>query len=201
MPFLPLIAALTERMLNQMLWQDRAFKAARQRLKGRVLELYVRDIQSPLFLVFSESRVDVLTVWCGEKDCQIILGLTELQELRDKQQMTRLLKQGRIDVEGDLQVVLHFSALLDLAEWDPANFLSTWLGDIPAEQISQIGLQHLQNLHRFWLKTRQQTSELLCHQWKVVPNALEIAFFCEETAALDHAVGELEKRLKKQENT
>lgn len=201
MPFLPLVAAFTERMLNQVLWQDRALKSARQRLKGRVLALYVRDIQSALFLVFSEAQVDVLTAWEEEKDCQVTLGVAELQELRDKQQLATLLKQGRIDVEGDLQLVQQFSALLDLAEWDPANLLATWLGDIPAEQITRLGQKHLLNLQRFWLETRHRTGELLQHHWKVVPNVLEIAWFCEETTALENAVGEFEKRLKKQENT
>lgn len=201
MPLLLLVATLIERILNQVLWQDRALKPARHRLNGRVLALYIRDIQSPLFLVFSERQVDVLTAWEGAKDCQITFGLAELRELLDKQQVTRLLKLDRIDVEGDLQIVQQFSALLDLAEWDPANFLSTWLGDIPAEQITRSGKDLALNIQRFLLKAQQQASDLLQQEWKVVPNALEIAWFCEETAALENALDEVDERLKKQENT
>ena len=60
-----------------------------------------------------------------------------LPKLRDRQQLAALIRSGELEVQGDIQVVQNFVALADLAEFDPAELLAPYTGDIAAEGISK----------------------------------------------------------------
>lgn len=124
MTLTPVITAGIETALNRILYRDRGLKSARQRLAGKVLTLRLTELSWPLVLVFSEQQLDVLSDWQDKSDCTVITQLKSLPKLRDRQQLTTLIRSGELQVEGDLQVVQHFSALMDLAELDPAEYLA-----------------------------------------------------------------------------
>nr|WP_249213173.1 MULTISPECIES: SCP2 domain-containing protein [unclassified Tatumella] len=192
---MPLLTAVIENTLNRVLYQDRGLKAARQRLKGKVLTLKFSEFSTPLVLVFSEQQLDVIGDWQGDSDCTVSLALSVLPELRDRQNMTALIRQGRLDVQGDLQVIQQFSALIDLAELDPAEYMAPLVGDIAARGISRAG-QRLFSFARQQISGKQQQlGEILTEEWRVAPGALEVAWFCEETAALDKTLEALDARL------
>ncbi len=195
MTAMPLLTAAVENVLNRVLYQDRGLKAARQRLKGKVLTLKFTEFSRPLVLVFSEQQLDVVGDWQDTSDCTVSLALSVLPELRDRQNMTALIRQGRLDVQGDLQVIQQFSALMDLAELDPAEYLAPFVGDIAAQSISRAG-QRLFSFARQEISSRQrQLGEVLTEEWRAAPGGLEVAWFCEETAALDKKLAALDARL------
>ncbi|MGK4855857.1 hypothetical protein ACSMCS_23610, partial [Salmonella enterica] len=55
----------------------------------------------------------------------------------DRQQLAALIRSGEMEVKGDIQVVHKFVALADLAEFDPAERLAPYTGDIAAESIGE----------------------------------------------------------------
>ena len=138
MPVTPMITAGIEGALNAFLYRDRALKSARQRLQGKVLRVALREFSTPLILIFSERQVDVLGQWEGETDCSVTTRLSVLPELRNRQQLTALIRRGDLEVEGDIQVVQNFASLMDLAEFDPAELLAPYIGDIAAEGLSKV---------------------------------------------------------------
>ena len=105
MPFKPLVTAGIENVLNAFLYRAPALKAARQRLNGKVLRIVLKEFSTPLVLVFSERQLDVLGEWEGEADCSVITHMSVLPKLRDRQQLTALIRSGELEVEGDIQVV------------------------------------------------------------------------------------------------
>jgi len=195
MTAMPLLTATIENVLNRVLYQDRGLKPARQRLKGKVLTLKFSEFSRPLVLVFGEQQLDVVGDWQDSSDCTVSLALGVLPELRDRQNLTSLIRQGKLDVQGDLQVIQQFSALMDLAELDPAEYLAPFVGDIAAQGISRAG-QRLFSFVRQDISSRQrQLGEILTEEWRAAPGALEVAWFCEETAALDKKLAALDARL------
>lgn len=138
MPFKPLVTAGIETALNTFLWRDKALKPARQRLLGKVLRVELKELSTPVVLVFSERQVDVLGTWEGDADCTVITRLSVLPQLRNRQQLTALIRSGDLEVQGDLQVVQNTVALCDLAEFDPAELLAPYTGDIVAEGVSKV---------------------------------------------------------------
>lgn len=199
MPFLPLVTAGIEGALNTFLWREQALKSARRRLLGNVLRVELKEFTSPLVLVFSERQVDVLGAWEGEADCTVITRMSIVPQLRDRQQLTALIRSGDLEVQGDVQVVQNFIALADLAEIDPAELLAPYTGDIAAEGISKVLRGGFRFIQHGVQRQQRYVAEAITEEWRMAPGPLEVAWFAEETAAVDRAVDALSKRLDKLE--
>lgn len=199
MPIKPLVTAGIENVLNAFLYRAPALKTARQRLNGKVLRIVLKEFSTPLVLVFSERQLDVLGEWEGEADCSVITHMSVLPKLRDRQQMTALIRSGELEVEGDIQVVQNFVALSDQAEFDPAELLAPYIGDIAAEGISKTLRTGSTFLRKGLLRQQRYAAEVLTEEWRMAPGPLEVAWFAEETAAVELAVDALTKRLEKLE--
>ncbi|MEQ4532299.1 MAG: SCP2 domain-containing protein [Mixta sp.] len=199
MTLTPLLTAGLETALNRILYRDRGLKAARQRLNGKVLQLRLQELSQPVTLVFSEHQVDVLGEWQDRCDCTVITRLSLLPKLRDRQQLTGMIRSGELEVEGDLQVVQQFSALIDMAELDPAEYLAPWTGDIVAQGISNVARRGLQFLRGDFQRKQRYLSETLTEEWRVAPGALEMAWYGEEIEALERQASQLEQRLQQLE--
>lgn len=199
MPFIPLVNAGLEGVLNTVLWQDSALKSARQRLYGKALRIEIKEFATPLVLVFSEQQLDVLSAWEGEADCCVITRLGVLTELRDRQQLMMLIRQGELEVLGDLQLVQNLLTLTSLAEFSLADLLSPYLGDIAAESINKVVQGGAQWLKKTFNRNQNYLSEAVVEEWRLAPGSLEVAWFSEETSALANATAALGARLDKLE--
>jgi ubiquinone biosynthesis protein UbiJ len=199
MPFMPLMTAGIEGVLNTFLWRDRSLKSARQRLQGKTLRISLKEFSAPLVLAFSEQQLDVLSQWEGEADCQVTTRIGVLPKLRDRQQLTALIRSGELEVEGDIQVVQNLASLMDLAEFDPAELLAPYIGDIASEGISKIARRGGKLLQKGFIRNQQYLGEALTEEWRVALGSLEVAWFAEETEALARSVDSLSERLDKLE--
>ncbi|HHG8921067.1 TPA: SCP2 domain-containing protein [Klebsiella oxytoca] len=196
MPFKPLVTAGLETVLNTFLWRDRALKPARQRLLGKVLRVELQELSEPVVLVFSERQVDVLGAWEGEADCTVRTRLSVLPQLRNRQQLTALIRSGDLEVQGDLQVVQNTVTLCDLAEFDPAELLAPYTGDVVAEGFSKVFRGGARILLRGAQRQQRYVAEAITEEWRLAPGPLELAWFAEETTAVERALAALEKRLE-----
>lgn len=191
----PFITATIETSLNSVLFRDKSMKAARLRLVGKVLRIELREMSFPLLLIFSERQVDVLSQWDGDADCIVKTEVAVLVKLRDRQQLSPLMRSGELIVEGDIQVVQQLVALLDLAEWDPAEWLAPYVGDIAAETIGQI-VHKSHHFIREQLRQQQHyLAEAITEEWKMAPATLEVVWFNEEVDATARATEALSARL------
>ena len=189
MPFKPLVTAGLETVLNTFLWRDRALKPARHRLLGKVLRIELQELSDPVVLVFSERQLDVLA------DCTVRTRLSVLPQLRNRQQLTALIRSGDLEVQGDLQVVQNTVTLCDLAEFDPAELLAPYTGDVVAEGFSKVFRGGARFLLHGAQRQQRYVAEAITEEWRLAPGPLELAWFAEETAAVERTLAALEKRL------
>ncbi|WP_445496169.1 ubiquinone biosynthesis protein UbiJ [Photorhabdus sp. SF281] len=192
---MPVLTAVMERSLNHLLYREPVLRPARMRLVGKVLSIELQEMNTPLTLVFSEKQVDVLSQWAESADCTVKTNFAALLTLRDRQQISRLLNSGEMVIEGDMQVVQQWSALLDMVEWDLAHYLSPYLGDIAAEGISQAIKKGFQFVSSSIECQKNYLVETLTEEWKLAPNALEVAYFSEEVSVLTKDISQIEQRL------
>lgn len=194
-----LVTAMMETSLNHILFKETVLKPARMRLAGKVMSIELKEFNKTLTLIFAENHVDVLSQWTEPADCIIKTSLFTLIKLKDKQQLSQLINHGDIVIEGDMQVVQHWSSLLDLAIWDPAHYLSPYIGDVVAESISKVlnkGFclaSHLLKRQKTYLK------DTITEEWRMAPNQLELAYFSDEIGEISGSVSKLEQRLSKLE--
>lgn len=199
MPLKPLVTGSIETAINTLLWREKALKPARQRLIGKVLRIELKEFSSPLVLVFSERQVDVLGAWEGEADCTVITRVSVLPRLRNRQQLTALIRNNDLEVQGDLQVVQNLVSLADLAEFDPAELLAPYTGDIAAEGVSKLLRGGAKFVQHGLARQQRYVAETLTEEWRLAPGALEIAWFAEEAMAVERELAALTKRLEKLE--
>ena len=196
MPLKPLVTGSIETAINALLWREKALKPARQRLIGKVLRIELKEFSSPLVLIFSERQVDVVGAWDGEADCTVITRASVLPQLRNRQQLTALIRSGELEVQGDLQVVQNMVTLCDLAEFDPAELLAPYTGDIVAEGVGKVLRGGAQFLLKGAQRQQRYVAEAITEEWRLAPGPLELAWFAEETTAIERALAALEKRLE-----
>ncbi|MDR0218878.1 MAG: SCP2 domain-containing protein [Enterobacteriaceae bacterium] len=199
----PVLTAFLETTLNHLLYHEKhhekyretVLKSARMRLIGKTLSIELKEMDTPLVLVFNEKQLDVVIQWPDSADCSMKTTLSALLKLRDRQHLSSLINSGEIIIEGDIQVIQQWSALLDMLEWDLAHYLSPYVGDIAAESASRV----IKNSIKFACSTitKQKTylAESLTEEWKIAPGALELAYFSEEVSAVANELSDMEKRL------
>lgn len=186
--------ATIETAMNALI-KDKPEQAKRlHRLKGQVLQIHIIELDKTLTFLFSQ-QVDVLAQYEGKPDCFLSLHLSVLPELRDQNNITRLIKQEKIELEGELQLAQQFSQLLieirpDLEEW-----LSRVTGDVVAHTL----VRGMQESGR-WLSQRlvqQQShlSQIITEEWRLAPGPLEVAYFCDQVSDSKKAADDLLTRI------
>ncbi|STS79295.1 protein YigP clustered with ubiquinone biosynthetic genes [Klebsiella pneumoniae] len=196
MPFTPLVTAGIETALNTFLWRDKRLTRS-PAPAGQGIAGPAAGFRHAVVLVFSERQVDVLSAWDGEADCTVITRLSVLPKLRNRQQLTALIRSGDLEVQGDLQVVQNMVSLCDLAEFDPAELLAPYTGDIVAEGVGKVLRGGAQFLLKGAERQQRYVAEAITEEWRLAPGPLELAWFAEETTAIERALAALEKRLER----
>ncbi|MFD2179203.1 ubiquinone biosynthesis accessory factor UbiJ [Veronia pacifica] len=194
MPLDPLVTAVVETGLNTLITQDADSQRRLQRLKGKVLRVRLTDINKTLNFVFSH-QVDVLAYYEGEPDCELALPLTTAPELNDKSNLTRLIKEDKLELAGDIDVAQQFSGLLSGLDVDLAEWLSKYTGDVVAHTLVN-GLK--KSVGRIRSKAKQKQAyiaDIVVEEWRLAPGALEITHFSDQVDDVRSQASRLEARL------
>ncbi|MEW7867698.1 ubiquinone biosynthesis accessory factor UbiJ [Aeromonas diversa] len=198
MPMDALITAAVETACNQLLARDPTSAGRQKRLQGKTLRLHVRELK-PLWFVFSVGRVDVLAAYEGEADAGLILSLSALGLLRDPSALTRYIREERLDIEGDPQLVQAFGSLFGELAIDWEEQLSRYTGDVLAHTLVS-GARHGRRLVAAELeRSRLQLAEYLTEEIRLAPGPLEVASFNDDVEILLERLRAAELRLARLE--
>ncbi|KOO05654.1 ubiquinone biosynthesis accessory factor UbiJ [Vibrio hepatarius] len=194
MPFDPLVTAVVETSLNTLIKDDPELGRRLARLKGQVIQVHLKEINKTLTFVFSQ-QIDVLANYEGEPDCYLSLNLAVLPELRDQSNITKLIKQDKLVLEGDIQLAQKFSQLMTDCKPDIEEWLSRATGDVVAHTL----VKGAENLGQFVKaqasKHQNHLAQVLTEEWKIAPAPLEVAYFCDQVDDLKSHAARVEAKL------
>ncbi len=195
MPIEPFATGIIETALNTLINDNPEYRRRLLRLKGQVLQLYIKELKQTLTFVFSH-QMDVLSRYEGEADCVLSLSMTVLPEFRQQPDITRLIKEDKLDLQGDHQLAQQFVQLMVDCKPDPEEWLSRGMGDVVAHTLVR-GVKDI----NCWVKQQaekkqEHLAKALTEEWRIAPAPLEIAYFCEQVDELGKAVRQAEERLK-----
>ncbi|MCE7607063.1 ubiquinone biosynthesis accessory factor UbiJ [Vibrio fluvialis] len=194
MPFEPLITAVIESSLNTLIKDDPELGRRLARLKGQVIQVHLKEINKTLTFIFSQ-QIDVLANYEGEPDCYLSLNLSVLPELREQANITKLIKQDKLVLEGDIQLAQKFSQLMTDCKPDIEEWLSRVTGDVVAHTVVQ-GAKNVGALLSAQVSKHQNhLAQALTEEWRVAPGPLEIAYFCDQVDDVKSQAARLESRL------
>ncbi|PKF77390.1 hypothetical protein CW749_22065 [Vibrio sp. vnigr-6D03] len=194
MPFEPLVTAVVETTLNTLIQDDPALVKRMTRLKGQVIQVHVKEINKTLTFIFSQ-QIDVLAHFEGDADCYLSLSLSVLPELREQANITQLIKQDKLVLEGDIQLAQKFSQLLTDAKPDLEEWLSRVTGDVIAHTFVSSAKQSVEWVKKNAEKKQDHIAQVLTEEWRIAPPPLEVAHFCDQVDDIASDVARTESRL------
>lgn len=198
MPMDAMVTAVIETSLNQLLSLDKQSPERLRKLTGKVLKLELRELK-PLWFVFSERRLDVLARFEGEADAVLSLSLTVLGLLKEPSALTRYIREEKLDLSGDPQLVQAFSALLGELDIDWEEELSRYTGDVVAHTLCSGARQARRFVGRELCRSQRQVAEYLTEEARLAPGPLEVASFNDDVEELAQQMKAIELRLARLE--
>lgn len=204
MPTKQLVGGAIEALLNTIIKLDPISAKRLQPLQDKRLKVTVEELPWPLIFAFS-TRVDILmeidegtsnTPSSVEADCHIRLQMSVLNELKDSSQITRLIQEKRLDLDGDIHVAQHFSTLIKDLNIDWEEHLSRYIGDVAAHQFFSFAEKAKSHITTGLTQLSNMLKEGAIEEKKLVPHAMEIEHFVQDISTLRGEVGRLEARIE-----
>lgn len=194
MPFEPLVTAVIETSLNTLINDNPDLVRRLARLKGQVIQVHLKELNKSLTFVFSQ-QVDVLAHYEGQPDCYLALHLSVLPELREQANITKLIKEDKLVLEGDIQLAQKFSQLMTDCKPDIEEWLSRATGDVVAHTVVQSVKGFGQFMEEQAKKHQNHFGQVLTEEWRIAPPPLEVAYFCDQVDEVKSQASRVEARL------
>jgi ubiquinone biosynthesis protein UbiJ len=196
MPVTPLITASIETVLNGLIQDDPALIVQLSRLKGKVIQCHLKELSLTLTFVFSQ-QVDVLAHFEGEPDCSLSLSLSTLPLLRQQANITQLIKQDKLELNGDIQLAQKFAQLLSDSKPDLEEWLSRVTGDVAAHLIHRGARSAAMTLTASLNKGQHHLAQIVTEEWRIAPGPLEVAHFCDQVDDVSTQFSRVEARFRR----
>jgi ubiquinone biosynthesis protein UbiJ len=165
-------------------------------LDEKVLAVRVADTAIAAYLLVKDGELLLSTTTMGEPDVVISGSLFSLARLAGPAGED-LMREGVVDIVGDAVIAQQFRRLLNYGRPDLEEELSNVIGDVAAHGVGEVA----RGVGRWGREAsaivRQNVSEYLQEESRVVPSRYEIEHFSKHVETLRDDVDRLEARLNR----
>lgn len=194
MPFEPLVTAVIEGALNTLINDNPDSLKRLTRLKGRTIQLHLKELNKTLTFVFSQ-QVDVLAHYDATPDCYLSVQLAVLPELKDQANITQLIKQDKLVLKGDIQLAQKFAQLISECKPNVEEWLSRVTGDVVAHSTVHSMKALTQTMASHARKYQRHIGQVITEEWRLAPTSLEIAHYCDQVDQVKSQAARIEAKL------
>ena len=190
------VLSLVERILNQALKLDPNVAQKLNTVKQQRLLVEVRDWQQTIHVVFADEKLHLYAADNSDySDCMISADIDTLVALKNPAMLTQLIRQDKLDLQGDLNIAQAYSGAFSGLDIDWPEQLSSYIGDAPAQQL----YLHFMSLKRHGSKINAQLSTTLTSLFQdelaITIHPLELAQFKQQNRELKGQVAAIEQRI------
>lgn len=189
-----LLCAALETGLKQLISQSPEDYAQSRDLHGKVIGIQLAQLSWPLYFIFSDE-VLVLSHYEGKVATQVNLDLTTLYQLREGANLTELIKQDKLSLEGDLSLLQAFSRFMQTLNVDFAEPLSRYLGDAPTHMLFSQLKRTRAKVTDVLSQTQSHVSQLATEEYRIAPHKLEYIQFSDNVDTLNDDLEQLSTRI------
>jgi ubiquinone biosynthesis protein UbiJ len=194
--FAQTLSAILETVINQFMGYNLHGTWALKLLSDKTLTIKLAELQFPLSFTVSDEKIHVSSN-DEDNDCCLITSISSLIELKKEQQLTDLIKNNKLDIQGDLQVAQRFADIAQTLDIDWQSELAKRIGDIPAYKLGQLSRKLLKTLNFAGTKIQVDASDWLIHQKRLIITAAEMSYFNHDVEDVEQQVSALSQRLDK----
>ncbi|MDP8163409.1 SCP2 sterol-binding domain-containing protein [Pasteurella skyensis] len=166
-----------------------------KKLQNSTLKIVLLQPAVNVVILFSNTQTNWLINYEDTPDCSITVHSSALLKLKDKEQLTKLINEQRVVLEGDIQVLQYFVQLLDELEKDPAELLSPLMGDVMAQSTTDVAKFIVNKVKQQNTQVSKYLVDNLMNEYPVLVHQLEIANFCDQVTAIVKDVERLERKM------
>lgn len=191
-----LFSSALESALNSYLGNDsRSGKRLKPMLNKR-LALQLNELPFMLQIQFCETQLVVLATDEGEPDASVQMSALDLPQLADGAALTGLIKQERLALHGEAELLQQFARLLKQTDLDMEELLSRYLGDIPAHRLGKAAGKGRAYLQRQSQEGQANLFEYLTDELGLLPHPRMLKSFRRDVKALSDDVEAVSQRLR-----
>lgn len=190
------LAAVIETILNQAFAKNIKANTSLHSLNTKRLRINLKELLSPICLQVSDDKMLVIS-GVQEADCQITTSLKSLWQLKETQQLTELIKNEQLDIQGDIKVAQQFAGVFENITIDWQSELAQHIGDIPTYRLGQLGKWLKQKASFAKTQIESDASEYLVYEKKLLVTEHELSYFYQQVADVEKATTHLADRIKK----
>mgnify|MGYP003875393521 FL=1 len=189
------LCALIEALLQEVSKRSLTQKLMQASLDGQSLSVHLSELNEPICFSFVENRVLVSAHLANDADCRIYLQLSTLPQLKNTENLTKLIKQEQLDVEGDLKVAQGFIAYLEGIDIDWRSEVASVIGDVTTFKLEQLVTSLKQKLSFAYDQISQDASEWMLHENRLIVTATELRLHHEAVTQCQTDVDKLAARI------
>ncbi|WP_133127658.1 ubiquinone biosynthesis accessory factor UbiJ [Legionella nagasakiensis] len=181
-----------QKAINHALSLDETSMPKLQALQGKVLEIVIAPLNVRFFIYFSQGELQLLPEYNGHIDTVIHsspLGLIRLSLLPASK--VRSLFNDQIKVSGDVELGHQIKKLFDELDIDWEGHLAQFTGDVVAYQVGSFFRQGFALKERTTASLRQNMTEYLQEELRILPPREEIEDFFKDIDELSLRVERL----------
>jgi len=197
-----LVCAAIETGLKKLQAQAGDDYSRQRQLHGKVFRIQLSQLSWPLYLVFTKE-IQVLSRYEGDIDVSLHADATTLYRVSEGANLTELIKQDKLKLEGDLNLLQSFSQYLRGIEFDFAEPISRYLGDGPTHKLISTGHQAKGFALEVLRKTRSHLGQLAVEEYRLAPHPIELLHFRDQmddlvadTRAIEQRIAQLRDQIK-----
>jgi ubiquinone biosynthesis protein UbiJ len=209
MPAAQLFCSAIEKGLNTLLNLDHDSQTTLQKLKGKRLLVSINELPFDFLLVASQ-QIDVLSVERGESkhsadsqqpktfentDCFLKTSLFTLPELQDTSRLTQLIKQDKLQLEGDIQLAQAFSQLFLKLNIDWEEQLAKQTNDVFAHEVFRIGKSVFSAAGKLASSIQSMFSEAAIEEKRIAAPKTLVSNFSRDVQEVQNRTDALEQRM------
>ena len=188
------LSAVLETVINQFLRYNLHGTLALKPLSEKTLTVKLAELAFPLSFTISHEKIHVTTN-DEHSDCCLITSVSTLIELKKEQQLTDLIKNDKLDIQGDLKVAQRFAEIAQTLDIDWQSELAKRIGDIPAYKLGRLGQNFLNKLNFVTEQIQADASEWLVHEKRLMVTGAEITHFSQNVEDVTQQVSTLSERV------
>ena len=199
MLFQQLAHSIIEPVINNLLQEDASAKDKMTKLNGKSFSVQLTNLSIQLKLQIYNNKLR-LSNNLENSDCTVITSTDQLKQLSDASQLTKLIREDKLELEGDLSIAQGFSSLLMDNDINWQSALAKYLGDGLAYRV----IDKVESLAKlFKNKSTDATytlSSLVTDELKVAPTEQEVITFSDEVDTLAAKVDRLSTQVTQLRN-
>jgi ubiquinone biosynthesis protein UbiJ len=164
-------------------------------LEQKTLAVKLTELGFPLCFSVNNGKV-LVTKLIERADCTITSSINTLKTLQKEQQLTQLIKQDQLDIDGDLKVAQQFASIAENLDIDWQSEVAKHIGDVPTYKLGQVIKVVNKKVSFAAEQVQADASEWLVHEQHLAVTKSQLNDFNQQVNNVCGNVNSLEQRIE-----